>query len=415
MTERIEDSTCCIVGAGPAGALLGLLLARSGVQVVLLESQGDFDRDFRGDSLHPAILEVLDQVGLADELLSLPHTRIRSLTLPGGTEPSLSFDDLDSRFPFMTLMPQRCFLEFVTEEAAKYPTFQLVMNAPVRELIRSEGRVVGVRYDTGDGTGEVRADLTVGADGRTSTVRRQAGLEAVTYGSTIDVLWLRLPRRSSDPEGIIAGSARHLMMLAADRGDQWQVGVIIPKGGYRSIRAERVATLRETIAEALPVLGDRVGDLDEWRQVAMLSVRADRVKRWHRPGLLLIGDAAHVMSPVAGNGINYAIADAVAAHNLLAGPLAEGSITDKHLAAVQRRRDWPTRVTQFSVARAQNRLLAGFSKARARPPAFVRWALRIPWVPRQAIRIAAYGLRPERIQHPDVEAGAGNGIRSEQR
>jgi 2-polyprenyl-6-methoxyphenol hydroxylase-like FAD-dependent oxidoreductase len=327
----------------------------------------------------------------------LPHTKIRSASLPTSQSFSLSFDSLPSRFRFMTLMPQRRFLEFLVEQAREYPSFSLVMGATVRELIVADGQVQGVRYDSADGAGEVRADLTIGADGRTSTVRRQAGLRAVTYGSAIDVLWLRLSRRGGDPDGIIAGAANRLLMLAADRGDRWQIGVIIPKGGYRDIRSAGVEVLRDAIGEALPVLRDRVLELGGWHDVAMLSVRADRLKRWYRPGLLLIGDAAHVMSPVAGNGINYAVADAVAAANVLTQPLAGRSVGTTHLAAVQRRRDWPTRVTQFAVARAQNRLLATFSAGRDRPPAFVRIAMRVPWLHRQALRIAAYGVRPERL------------------
>jgi 2-polyprenyl-6-methoxyphenol hydroxylase-like FAD-dependent oxidoreductase len=404
MTSSIS-TTCCIVGAGPAGAMLALLLARKNVSVVLLESQGDFDRDFRGDSMHPAIMEVLDQIGLADELLSLPHSRIRSASLPTTQSLSLSFEELQGKFRFMTLMPQQSFLEFLTDRARRYPNFSLVMNATVRELIVVGGKARGVRYDSGEGMREVKADLTVGADGRTSTVRRQAGLQAVTYGSAIDVLWLRLSRKPTDPEGIISGAGRGLLMLAADRGDQWQVGVMIPKGGFREIRAAGVGSLRTVLTEILPGLADRASELDDWRQVAMLSVRADRLRKWYLPGLLMIGDAAHVMSPVAGNGINYAVADAVAAVNILAAPLAEGSLTPEHLRAVQRRRDWPTRVTQFSVARAQNRLLAAFSGSRTRPPILVRLAFSVPWLRRQAIRWAAYGIRPERLVDPGIGEG----------
>jgi 2-polyprenyl-6-methoxyphenol hydroxylase-like FAD-dependent oxidoreductase len=380
--------------------MLALLLARKGIPVVLVEAQGDFDRDFRGDSLHPAILEVLDQVGLADDLLELPHTKIRDVSLPAGSGVGLSFDDLDSRFPFVTLMPQRRFLEFLTKEADRYPTFRLIMNAPVRELIKMDGRVVGVRCDTPKGVQELRAHLTVGADGRTSTVRRLAGLEAVSYGSAIDVLWLRLPRRPDDPQGIIAGSANNLLMLAVDRGDQWQIGVMIPKAGYRTVRSQGIEPFRQSITHALPLMKDRTGELKAWQQVAMLSVRADLLKKWHKPGLLLIGDAAHTMSPVAGNGINYAIADAVAAANVLTTPLRDRTVGDQHLAEVQQRRLWPTRITQFAVARAQNRLIAAIARNRVQPPAVLRLILRIAALRRQAIRIAAYGLRPERLHDP---------------
>ncbi|MPZ89596.1 MAG: alpha/beta fold hydrolase, partial [Nitriliruptorales bacterium] len=392
----VREATCCVVGAGPAGAMLALLLARQHIPVVLLEAHADFDRDFRGDSIHPAILEVLDQLGLADALLELPHRKIRSASLPTNPPLSLDFDELRSRFPFMTLMAQQHLLEFLTQQAAQYPAFTLITNAAVRELILADGQVHGVRYRSAGGLHEVRAALTVGADGRSSTVRREADLPAVTYGSAIDVLWMRLPRRPSDPEGIMSGAAHGLLILAVDRGDRWQLGLTIPKGDFPRIRAAGLEPLRAAIASAVPLLADRVGELADWRQVAMLSVRADRLTRWYRPGLLLIGDAAHVMSPAAGNGINYAVADAVAAATILAPHLKRGTVTSQHLAAVQRRRDWPTRITQFAVARAQNRLLAAISRGRPGPPAPIRLALRVSFLRRQALRMAAYGLRPER-------------------
>jgi 2-polyprenyl-6-methoxyphenol hydroxylase-like FAD-dependent oxidoreductase len=402
--STVAQTTCCVVGAGPAGVMLALLLARQQIPVVLLESHADFDRDFRGDSIHPAIMEVLDQLGLADALLELPHRRVRTASLPTDPPVSLSFDELRSRFPFMTLMPQQRFLEFLTQQAAQYPAFSLVMNAAVQELLVKDGHVQGVRYRSDDGPREVRAVLTVGADGRSSTVRRKADLPAVTYGSAIDVLWLRLLRRPTDPDGIISGAAHGRLILAVDRGERWQLGVIIPKGGFRGIRAAGLEPIRDTIAAAIPALADRVDELTGWRQVAMLSVRADRLKRWHRPGLLLIGDAAHVMSPVAGNGINYAVGDAVAAANILIPQLKRGRVSTKHLAAVQRRREWPTRATQFAVARAQHRLLAAISRGGLGPPAPVRLALRVPILRRRALRLAAYGLRPEHVCGVAVES-----------
>jgi 2-polyprenyl-6-methoxyphenol hydroxylase-like FAD-dependent oxidoreductase len=258
----------------------------------------------------------------------------------------------------MTLMPQARFLEFLTAEAARSPCFELVRRANVRELLVDGAAVRGVRYRAPDGWHELRALLTVGADGRFSQVRRQSGLQAKTTASAIDVLWLRLPRLPTDPEGILGRVGHGTILLLADRGQSWQLGMIIPKGSYPALRDDGLDSLQRTIVELVPWLTDRVGHLQAWSQVSLLSVQADRLVRWWRPGLLLIGDAAHVMSPVAGNGINYAVADAVATANLLGDPLAAGTLPDRDLMAVQRRRDWPTRLTQTAVGLLQDRMLA---------------------------------------------------------
>jgi 2-polyprenyl-6-methoxyphenol hydroxylase-like FAD-dependent oxidoreductase len=406
MTEvhDVRQTTCCVVGAGPAGAMLALLLARQNVPVVLLEAHGDFDRDFRGDSLHPAILEVLDEFGLADRLLAeLPHRKIHQATLPTGIPAVIDFARLRhrTRFPFMTLMPQARFLEFLTAEAAHSPCFELVRRANVRELLVDGDAVRGVRYRAPDGWHEIRALLTVGADGRFSQVRRQSGLQARTTASAIDVLWLRLPRLPTDPEGILGRVGHGTILLLADRGQLWQLGMIIPKGSFPALRDAGLDSLQRTIAELVPWLADRVGHLRAWSQVSLLSVQADRLVRWWRPGLLLIGDAAHVMSPVAGNGINYAVADAVATANLLRDPLAAGTLADRDLMAVQRRRDWPTRITQTAVGLLQDRMLARALRWQAGPPRAVAVLLRVLLgVPRLAnlpLRVAAFGLRPEHV------------------
>lgn len=352
--RSVRQTGCRVAGAGPAGAMLALLLARQAVPVTLLEAHGGFGRDFRGDSPHPAIMRVMDELGLADQLLELPHRKLRHATLPANPPVTVDF----GRLPYITLMPQARFLEFLTEHAARYPSFELVMRANVRELVEQDGIVRGVRYRAPDGWHELHAALTVGADGRFSHVRRLSGLQPVVTAATIDVLWFRLPRLSGDPEGATGGIGGGHMLLLVDRGQVWQVGMVIPEGSWPQLRAAGLAALRRTVVELVPWLAGRVEELADWTQVSLLSVTADRLPKWYRPGLLLIGNAAHVMSPMAGNGINYAIADAVAAANLLARPLATGQLTERDLAAVQRRRQWPTRITQKVAGVVQERLLA---------------------------------------------------------
>lgn len=409
MTTETGVTTCCVVGGGPAGAVLSLLLARAGVPVTLLERHSDFDRDFRGDTLHPSVMEILDQLGLADRLLELPHAKIRSASIhtADGVLRLADFGRLRTRFPYITMLPQVHFLEFITREASRYPAFRLVMGARVEALLEDGGAVRGVRYRGADGQHELEADLVVGADGRFSAVRRLAGAEASTTSPPVDVLWFRLPRSAGDAQETGTGFLRSgSAAVLLDRGGEWQVALVIPKGSFQELRDRGIHALRERIARTAPPLADRVDRLRDWSQVSLLSVASDRLRRWYRPGLLMIGDAAHVMSPVAGVGINYAVQDAVEAANLLAGPLLERRLRVRHLAAVQRRRDWPTRLIQAFQAAALGGVVAPALRS-AGPvtlPLPVRLARRIPGLRDLPARLIAFGVRPARVRLPDPAA-----------
>jgi len=402
----VEQTRCCVVGGGPAGAILSLLLARQGIRVLLLEAHEDFDRDFRGDTIHPAILEILDEIGLADGLLELPHTKLRAVSAPGLSAPTplVTFSRLHTRFPFIALLPQVRFLEYLVGEAQRYPAFHLVMGANVHDLIEEGGVVRGVRYRSKDGWHEVRALLTVAADGRYSRLRKLSGLpQALKSSPPLDLLWFRLPRRPDDGEGLLGRAGRGHFMVLLDRGDQWQVGYSIPKGGYSQVHAAGLGVLRASIAAVAPDLADRVGTLHDWKQLSLLSVEADRLPRWYRPGLLFIGDAARVMSPVGGNGINYAVQDAAATANLLVEPLRAGTVALRELAAVQRRREWPVRITQAVVATIQKLQDFGLSHASASSavrsvPAPVRLLLHLPFVRDVPARWVAFGPWPVHLR-----------------
>jgi 2-polyprenyl-6-methoxyphenol hydroxylase-like FAD-dependent oxidoreductase len=374
-----QQTGCCVVGGGPAGAVLSLLLARIGVPVMLLETHKDFDRDFRGDTIHASVMEIMDELGLADRLLQLPHTKMRHLTLTAGSESVTvaDFRRLKTKFPYITVLPQVRFLEFITGEAQKYPNFQLVMGANVGELVESDGTVRGVRYRGQGGWHEVRAQLTVAADGRFSKLRQLAGFEPVKTSPLMDVLWFRLSRNPGDAEGAGVGGriGEGHMLAIIDRLDYWQLGYIILKGGYQELRSAGIEKLRESVAQLAPEFADRLGELEDWSQIAFLSVESNRLKQWYKPGLLLIGDAAHVMSPVGGVGINYAIADAVAAANILGELLKRGHVHLWDLAEVQRRRELPVRVIQAFQGFVQKAIIANaLNPNRAfQLPAFLKW------------------------------------------
>ena len=399
--REVRHATCCIAGAGPAGAMLGLLLARRGVEVLVLEKHGDFLRDFRGDTIHPSTIEIMAELGLAEGLLRLEHTKASRLRFrtPRGTATLADFSRLKTRFPYLAFMPQWDFLDFITDEAGRYPNFRLEMNAEVRELVEKDGAIRGVRYETPDGTREVRAALTVAADGRDSRVRQQSGLENVGTAPPIDVLWFRLSRRKGDPEeptGYIGGG-RFVVLI--NRGDYWQIGYVLPKGAERRVREAGLEAFRRSIGEAVPEVADRTGEISGWDRVKLLSVQVNRLKRWSRPGLLCIGDAAHAMSPVGGVGINLAIQDAVAAANAVARPLREGGVKHRHLRAVQLRRELPIRILQGLQSQAHRRVVAPAvgSGSLPSPPAPVKALLRLRIVRDLPARIIAFGIWPVHV------------------
>ena len=395
----VQQTSCCVVGGGPGGAFLALLLARRGVPVMLLEAHRDFDREFRGDTVHPSTLEILDEIGLADRLHQLRHTKVYGPTIQAADGPFSPVDlrRLKTRFPYIMLMHQPILLQFLTEEAKKYPHFRLLMGANVQRLVEEQGVVRGVRYLGADGWHEVRAMLTVGADGRFSMVRHLAGFEPIKTSPPMDVLWFRLPRLPEDPEvpgGAFGGLGRGHLLAVLDRHDYWQAAYIIPKGHYQEIRAAGLDALRRNIVEIEPRLARHVEHLRDWHQFSLLSVESSRCPRWYKPGLLLIGDAAHVMSPVGGVGINYAIQDAVVAANVLASPLKAGQVRLSDLAEVQRQREWPTRVIQAIQSFLQKRVVANVlrSQATIRIPRFIRFLSRVLILRDLPARLIAFGV-----------------------
>lgn len=406
MNKSITDhhrTTVCVVGGGPAGVVLGYLLARRGVEVMVLEAQYDFDRDFRGDTIHAAIMENLDQMGLAEALLELPHHKVQRLSAGASDDPSkrvtlVDFSRLRTKFPYVTLMAQPIFLGFMVEQAQKYPTFQILMGASAQKLVREDGKVCGVQYRGGGEWGEIRADLVVAADGRSSKIRRLAGLEPQPISEPMDVLWFRLPRLEKESHrsgsGLMAGGRTPLIIL--ERQDHWQLGVVLPHGGYRTLRERGIEAFQERLISELPEFAERVREhLDEWRKMGVLIVQGSRLEKWYLPGLLLIGDAAHVMTPLGGVGINYAIQDAIVAANLLANPLKTRTVTLQQLAEVQKQREWPTKVMQFIQAQAQKRILtpAALTDDTFQLPPIMRLLPRIPILRNLPSKMIGLGLR----------------------
>lgn len=401
---ELVESRCCIAGGGPAGMMLGYLLARAGIDVLVLEKHADFLRDFRGDTVHASTLETMHELGLLEEFLERPHQEVRQVRGRIGRDDVLlgELSYLRTRCRFVVLMPQWDFLDFLAQQGRRYAAFHLRMQAEVTGLVEENGRIVGIRGNTPDGLLEVRADLVVGADGRNSVVRECAGLMVEDVGASIDSLQVRLSKHADDPK-FMQYSDRGKTMVTIDRGDYWHCGFPVPKGSAETMRARGIEDFRAGIVEVAPFLRDRVGELRDWNDVKVLTVRSDRLRQWYRPGLLCIGDAAHAMSPIGGVGINLAIQDAVAAANTLAEPLRNGTVSLDHLASVQRRRSFPTRITQRMQGILQKQLFRDLGKSEStRLPLPLR-LLELTTLPcRLRTRLIAVGFRPEHVKTPDV-------------
>ncbi|MEI7685074.1 MAG: FAD-dependent oxidoreductase [Planctomycetota bacterium] len=406
-SEALKDSrttSCCIVGGGPAGMVLSLLLARKGVPVTLLEAHHDFDRDFRGDTIHPSTLEAIDRLGLADKLLALPHSKLERMQFcSGGTVTTVAeFGRLRSKFPYIMIMPQARFLDFLCAEASKYPAFHLELGANVQRLVEDKGTICGVRYRGADEAWhEILAPLTVAGDGRFSKVRSLCGEEPIKTSPPMDVLWFRLPRNAGDLHDQInfyVGGG--LLILLFDRGEEWQIGYAVAKGRFADVKAAGLEAFRQTLARQVPWIADRAPLLQDWKQITVLAVESSHVATWHRPGLLLIGDAAHVMSPVGGVGINYAIQDAIETANQLAAPLKAGAVTNEQLAAVQKRREPSVKMIQRLQGVIQEQIVkTALNEDRPfRLPLPARILLSIPFLRDIPARMISFGYRRSTIQ-----------------
>src|SRR6201987_6085353 len=399
---------CCIAGGGPAGMMLGFLLARAGVRVVVLEKHADFLRDFRGDTVHPSTLELVDELGLLDEFLKLLHRTVDRLSMQIGNRRIRLIDltHLPTRCKYIALMPQWDFLKFLADRGRRYSQFDLRMRAEVTDLIEDGGRIAGIRAKTPDGELTVRADLVVGCDGRHSTVREKAGLPTDDYGSPIDVLWFRITRRESDGADVFGHIEAGALLVMLDRGDYWQCAYVIPKGGIDQVTADGIEAFRNRVVALSPFLADRVGELKSFDDVKLLSVMVNRLRQWWRPGLICIGDAAPAMSPIGGVGINIAVQDAVAAANRLAAPLKAGTTTNGHLQAIQARRDFPARMTQKIQLTMQNRIIgpALQSTREPKPPLLFKLFDAFPRLRGIPGRLLALGIQTEHVQTPDIGA-----------
>ncbi|MCJ9701929.1 MULTISPECIES: FAD-dependent oxidoreductase [unclassified Bradyrhizobium] len=409
-SNRTKKVRCCIVGGGPAGMMLGYLLGRAGIEVVVLEKHADFFRDFRGDTVHPSTLQVMDELGLIDEFLKLPHQRLQKMDgLFGGTPVRIAdLSRLNTKYPFIAFMPQWDFLNFLREAGRRFASLEVMMSTEAVDLIRCGETIAGVRAKTPDGILAIEADLTIACDGRHSTVRERAGLAVEEIGAPMDVLWFRAGRKSDETENVFARVEPGKMMITFNRGDYWQCAYVIAKGQHEAVKARGLQALLDDVVRMAPILRSGIADVKSFDDVKLLTVAINRLKRWTRPGLLCIGDAAHAMSPIGGVGVNLAVQDAVATANLLADKMQHGCPSENDLDAIRRRREFPVKMTQRMQEIVQNNIISGALQSGDRPlkvPLIVRLITALPWLQGIPARLLALGVRPEHV-HSRAASGS---------